>query len=238
MIVMIRVEGIEVSYGEVLILKGVSIEVDEGEAVAVIGSNGAGKSTLLKSIAGILKPKKGRIFYQRREVHRLPTHEIVRSGMVYIPAERELFPQMTVQENLELGAYTISIAKAKKETLKFVFTLFPRLEERKKQLAGTLSGGEQQMLAIGRGLMSRPKVLLLDEPSTGLAPLLVAEMYQQFQWLKKKGSTILIAEQQIPAALSLAHTAYVLENGIIKLHGKASDFLKDPEIKRAYIGVT
>lgn len=238
MAVMIRTEGIEVSYGEVLILKGISIEVNKGEAVAVIGSNGAGKTTLLKSIAGLLKPKKGKIFYQNLEANKLPIYKIVRLGMVYIPAERELFPQMTVLENLELGAYTFGIAKAKKETLKFIFDLFPRLEERKKQMAGTLSGGEQQMLAIGRGLMSRPKALLLDEPSTGLAPLLVAEMYLQFQRLKKEGSTILLAEQQIPAALSLANTAYVLENGIIRFQGKAIDFLEDPEVKRVYLGVT
>jgi len=234
---MIRVEGIEVSYGEIPVLKGVSIEVNEGEVVAVIGSNGAGKSTLLKSIAGLLKPKKGRIFYQGIQVGKLPAHKVVRSGMVYIPAERELFPQMTVQENLELGAYTSGIAKAKRETLKFVFALFPRLAERKRQLAGTMSGGEQQMLAIGRGLMSRPKVLLLDEPSTGLAPILVAEMYRQLHRLKEEGSTILLAEQQIPAALSLAHRAYVLENGLIRLQGRANDLLEEPEVKRAYLGV-
>jgi branched-chain amino acid transport system ATP-binding protein len=231
---MIRVEGIDVSYGETVVLREVSIEVEKGEVVAVIGSNGSGKTTLLKAIAGMLKPYRGNILYNGMRLNGLPTYKITRLGVAYVPAERELFPQMTVLGNLELGAYT---NRAKEELLSLVFTLFPRLEERQKQLAGTLSGGEQQMLAIARGLMSRPKVLLLDEPSTGLAPMLVAEMYRQLRRLKEEGLTILLTEQQVPTALSLADRAYVLENGEIKLSGRAQDLLEEPEVKRAYLGV-
>ena len=232
---MIRVEGLEVAYGETPALWDVSIEVQPGEAVAVIGSNGAGKTTLLNTIVGMLKPRKGRITYGDQSLVGLSPHRVVRLGIAYVPAERELFPQMTVLENLELGAYFL--AQGKGPLLKFIFGLFPRLEERKRQLAGTLSGGEQQMLAIARGLMSRPKVLLLDEPSTGLAPLLVLEMYRQLRLLKDEGLTILVAEQHVPTALSFADRAYVLENGWMRLSGESKDLLEDPMVKRAYLGV-
>lgn len=234
---MIRLEGIETSYDEVTVLRDVSLEVDEGEVVAVIGSNGAGKTTLLKTIAGLLKPRRGKIFYRGVRLDGLPAYKIARLGIVYVPAERELFPHMTVRENLELGAYAIADRKAVSERLKFIFGFFPRLQQRQGQLAGTLSGGEQQMLAIGRGLMSNPKVLLLDEPSTGLAPLLVREMYRQLHRLRQEGLTILLAEQQITMALSLAFRAYVLENGEIVRHGRSEDLLSDPELKRAYLGI-
>lgn len=234
---MIRVEGIEVSYGEINVLNDVSLEVGEGEVVAVIGSNGAGKTTLLKAIAGLQRPKKGRILYSGMRLDRLATHKIVRLGVAYIPAERELFPQMTVRENLELGAYATTANKTQGEEFKFVFDLFPRLKERQGQFVGTLSGGEQQMVAIGRGLMSKPKVLLLDEPSTGLAPLLVAEIYQRLHRLREEGLIILLAEQQVSLALSLAHRAYVLENGQIRRHGNSKDLLEDPEVKEAYLGI-
>ena len=234
---MIRVEGIEVSYGEINVLNDVSLEVGEGEVVAVIGSNGAGKTTLLKAIAGLQRPKKGRILYNGTRLDRLATHKIVRLGVAYIPAERELFPQMTVRENLELGAYATTAKKTQGEQFKFVFDLFPRLKERQGQFVGTLSGGEQQMVAIGRGLMSKPKVLLLDEPSTGLAPLLVAEIYQRLHRLREEGLIILLAEQQVSLALSLAHRAYVLENGQIRRHGNSKDLLEDPEVKEAYLGI-
>jgi branched-chain amino acid transport system ATP-binding protein len=233
--VLIRVEGIEVAYAEMPVLRQVSLEVQRGEAVGVIGPNGSGKTTLFKTIVGMLKPKGGRVFYDGARLDGRPTHEIVRRGIVYVPAERELFPQMTVLENLELGAYVSHGASG--DLLRFVFSLFPRLEERRAQLAETLSGGEQQMLAIARGVMTRPKVLLLDEPSTGLAPMLVAEMYQQLSRLKDGGLTILLAEQQVPLALSFTDRAYVLENGSITLSGKSQELLGDPEIKRAYLGV-
>ncbi len=232
---MIKVEGLEVCYGETRALWEVSIEVERGEAVAVVGSNGSGKTTLLNTIAGVLTPQKGHVSYDGRPLIGLPAHRIVRLGIAYVPAERELFPQMTVLENLELGAYFSP--QGKDSLLKQMFGLFPRLEERKRQLAGTLSGGEQQMLAIARGLMSRPKVLLLDEPSTGLAPLLVLEMYRQLRQLREDGLTLLLAEQQVPTALSFADRAYVLENGRVRLSGRSKDLLGDPVVKNAYLGV-
>ena len=232
---LIRVEGIEVSYAETSVLREINVEIQAGEAVAVIGPNGAGKSTLFKAIVGMLTPRKGEIVYDGARLNGRSTHDIVKLGVVYVPDERELFPQMTVLENLELGAYHHQ--SAKHERLRYVFGLFPRLEERKGQRAETMSGGEQQMLAIARGLMAKPRVLLLDEPSTGLAPLLVAEMYRQLSTLKAEGLTILLAEQQVPQALSFCERAYVLENGWIKLSGNSRDLLRDPEVKRAYLGV-
>lgn len=234
---MIVVEGIESAYEDVTVLKDVTLEVGKGEVVAVIGSNGAGKTTLLKTIVGLLKPKKGKILFKGIRLDGLSVYKIAKLGVAYVPAERDLFPQMTVRENLELGAYTIPDRKVVKERLTFVFELFPRLKERQRQLAGTLSGGEQQMLAIGRGLMLNPELLMLDEPSTGLAPALVMQMYQQLQKLREEGLTILLAEQQIPMALSLASRAYVLENGKIIRHGRSEDLLVDPELKKAYLGV-
>lgn len=232
---MITVDALVVAYGQTRALWDVSLRVDRGEAVAVVGSNGAGKTTLLNTIAGILRPQQGRIDFDGRTLVGMSPHRIARAGIAYVPAERELFPQMTVLENLELGAYFKTSVKASQ--LKFMFELFPRLEERKRQFAGTLSGGEQQMLAIARGLMSRPKVLLLDEPSTGLAPLLVQEMYRQLRILKEDGLTILLAEQQVPTALSFADRGYVLENGWVRLSGKSQDLLEDPLVRKAYLGV-
>jgi branched-chain amino acid transport system ATP-binding protein len=234
---MIRVEDIEVCYGDMTVLRDVSLEIDRGEVVAVIGSNGAGKTTLLKSIAGLLKPRQGRISFDGTRLDGLPAYQVARLGIAYVPAERELFPQMTVRENLELGAYISRAGKTKAELLEFVFALFPRLSERSRQHAGTLSGGEQQMLAIGRGLMSSPSVLLLDEPTTGLAPLMVAEMYRQLHRLKGEGLTILLAEQQVPMALALADRASVLESGWIRLRGTSRELLEAPEVKKAYLGV-
>lgn len=216
-------------------VKGVSLDIQDGEAVAVIGPNGAGKTTLFKAIAGMLEPRGGKILYQGARIDRLRHYDIVKRGVVYVPAERELFPQMSVLENLELGAY--ANYESRWERLKFVLGLFPRLEERKRQMAGTLSGGEQQMLAVGRGLMAKPRVLLLDEPSTGLAPLFVLEMYRQLARLKEAGLTILLAEQQVPHALSFSDRAYVLENGAIHLFGNSKDLLGNPEIQRSYLGV-
>lgn len=232
---LIGVEGIEVAYGDIAVVRGVSLEVRQGEAVAVIGPNGAGKTTLFKAIAGMLKPRAGKILYQGARIDGLRHYEIVKRGVVYVPAERELFPQMTVLENLELGAYTNY--KSRWERLTFVLGLFPRLAERRRQMAGTLSGGEQQMVAVGRGLMAKPTILLLDEPSTGLAPLFVSELYRQLSRLKAEGLTILLAEQQVPHALSFTERAYVLENGGIQLFGKSGDLLGDPEIQRSYLGM-
>lgn len=231
----IAAEEIDVAYGDMSVLRGVSLEVRQGEAVAVIGPNGAGKTTLFKAIAGMLALRAGRIAFDGARLDGLRHYDIVKRGVVYVPAERELFPQMTVLENLELGAYTHYRSRA--ERLKFVLGVFPRLEERKAQMAGTLSGGEQQMLAVGRGLMARPRILLLDEPSTGLAPLFVSEMYRQLSRLKGEGLTILLAEQQIPHALAFTARGYVLENGAIRLSGSSKDLLGNPEIQRTYLGM-
>ncbi len=233
---LLRVEGLHASYGQTPVLRDVSIEAAPGEAVAVIGPNGAGKTTLLRTIIGMLQPSRGRIDYDGRQLNGLRAFQVARLGMVYVPAEKELFPGMTVLENLELGAYR-DVGAAPRH-LSYVFGLFPRLEERRRQLAGTLSGGEQQMLAIGRALMAGPKVLLLDEPSTGLAPKLVADLYRQLSTLKTEGLTILLTEQQVPLALSLTDRAYVLEQGSIRLSGRSSDLLGNPAIKKAYLGVT
>jgi branched-chain amino acid transport system ATP-binding protein len=233
---LVAVADAEVAYADIAVVRGVSLEVAEGEAVAVIGPNGAGKTTLLKAIAGMLGLRAGAVRYHGERIDGRRHYEIVRRGVVYVPAERELFPQMTVLENLELGAYAHYASRA--ERLKFVLDLFPRLRERRKQLAGTLSGGEQQMLAIGRGLMAQPRILLLDEPSTGLAPFFVSEIYRQFAQLKREGLTILLAEQKVPHALGFTDRAYVLENGRIRMSGRSGELLGDPEIRRAYLGMT
>ncbi len=235
MSILIAAEGLQVGYGDMSVVRGVSLEVRQGEAVAVIGPNGAGKTTLFKAIAGMLQPRGGNILYQGARIDGLRHCDTVKRGVVYVPAERELFPQMTVLENLELGAYTNY--KSRRERLEFVLRLFPRLAERREQMAGTLSGGEQQMVAVGRGLMAKPSILLLDEPSTGLAPLFVSELYRQLSRLKAEGLTILLAEQQVPHALSFSERAYVLENGGIRLFGKSADLLGDPEIQRSYLGM-
>ena len=232
---LLRADAVEVAYADIAVVRGVSLEVREGEAVAVIGPNGAGKTTLFKAIAGMLGLRGGSVSYDGARLDGRRHYEIVRQGIVYVPAERELFPQMSVLENLELGAYPHYGARA--ERLKFVLELFPRLQERRRQLAGTLSGGEQQMLAIGRGLMSRPKILLLDEPSTGLAPFFVSEIYRQFGQLKREGLTILLAEQQVPHALGFTDRAYVLENGRVRLSGASRELLGNQEIQRTYLGM-
>jgi branched-chain amino acid transport system ATP-binding protein len=234
--VLLRIEAIHARYDQTPVLRDVSIEARRGEAVAVIGPNGAGKTTLLRTIIGMLRPSQGRVLYDGRHLDGLRPFEVARLGVVYVPAEKELFPGMSVLENLELGAYRE--AGATRRRLSYVFGLFPRLEERRRQLAGTLSGGEQQMLAIGRALMAGPKVLLLDEPSTGLAPKAVADLYRRLSRLKTEGLTILLTEQQVPLALSLTDRAYVLEQGSIRMSGASGDLLGDPAIKKAYLGVS
>ena len=232
----VQVEEVYASYGPALVLRGVSLAVSAGEAVAVIGPNGAGKTTLLRTMIGMIRPTQGRISYNGQVCNGLRAFETARLGMVYVPAEKELFPGMTVLENLELGSCRNVVDASGR--LSYVFELFPRLQERRQQLAGTLSGGEQQMVAIGRALMGCPKVLLLDEPSTGLAPKMVAELYRQLAKLKTAGLTLIVAEQQVPLVLSLTDRAYVLEQGAIRLSGKSADVRGNPEIKAAYLGVT
>ena len=218
---LVRVEALHAGYGPAAVLRDVSIEAHPGEAIAVIGPNGAGKTTLLRAVAGMLRPTRGAVRYGDRYLTGLRAYQVARLGLVYVPAERELFPTMTVLENLQLGAYCNVRAAALQ--LGYVFGLFPRLKERSRQLAGTLSGGEQQMLAIGRALMGGPKVLLLDEPSTGLAPKAVAELYRNLMELKSGGLTIVLTEQQVALALSLTDRAYVLEQGSIRVSGRSAE---------------
>ena len=232
---LVRVEALHAGYGSAAVLRDVSIEAHPGEAIAVIGPNGAGKTTLMKAIVGMLRPSRGAVRYEDRYLTGLRAYQVARLGLVYVPAERELFPTMTVLENLQLGAYRNVRATALQ--LGYVFGLFPRLKERSRQLAGTLSGDEQQMLAIGRALMGGPKVLLLDEPSTGLAPKAVAELYRNLALLKSGGLTIVLTEQQVPLALALTDRAYVLEQGSIRVSGRSSELAGNAEIKKAYLGI-
>ncbi|HWC67663.1 MAG TPA: ABC transporter ATP-binding protein [Acidimicrobiales bacterium] len=230
----LRVEGLSAGYAGEHIVHDVTFEVAEGEAIAVIGSNGAGKSTLFKAIVGLLAGTKGTVRLAGTDISRLATHRIARRGLAYVPAERHLFPHMTVAENLGLGAFPGRPDAARQEV---VFDLFPRLAERRKQHAGTLSGGEQQMLAVGRALMSEPRVLMLDEPTTGLAPRLAIEAYRALARLRDGGLTLVVAEQQVPLALELAARGYVLENGRIDLAGTSEELAGNPDVQRAYLGV-
>ena len=232
---LVRVEALYAGYGAATVLRDVSLEAHPGEAIAVIGPNGAGKTTLMKAIVGMLRPSRGAVRYEDRYLTGLRAYQVARLGLVYVPAERELFPTMSVLENLELGAFRNARASALQ--LGYVFGLFPRLKERSRQLAGTLSGGEQQMLAIGRALMGGPKVLLLDEPSTGLAPKAVAELYRNLVQLKSGGLTIVLTEQQVALALALTDRAYVLEQGSIRVSGRSAELAGNPEIKKAYLGI-
>ena len=231
---MLEASGLEAGYLGENVVEGVDLRVAAGEAVAVIGSNGAGKTTLFRAICGMLPVSAGRVRFDGRDITGRPTHRVARAGLAYVPAERHLFPGMSVRENLLLGAYP---GRPDPSVFEFVFHLFPRLKERPKQPAGSLSGGEQQMLAVGRALMSRPRLLMLDEPTTGLAPKLARSAYQALQALKETGVTLLVAEQQVPLALSLADRGYVLENGRVRLEGASEDLERNPEVRRAYLGV-
>ena len=233
---MLNVEDIDVFYGDLQALRGVSLEVREGEVVTIIGSNGAGKSTTIRSISGILRPRKGAIRWGDQPIQEMSTADIVELGIVQIPEGRQLFPTMTVLENLELGALNPKAHKFKVDNLKKIFSLFPRLEERKSQTAGTLSGGEQQMLAIGRGLMSNPRILMLDEPSLGLSPLLVNSIFAILRQINQDGITILLVEQNVHHSLNLAQRAYVLENGEMVREGPAQKLLQDDQVCKAYLG--
>ena len=241
---MLKVEDINVYYGAIHAIKGISLEVSEGEIVALIGSNGAGKSTTLRTISGLMKPKTGKIMYEGNDISGLPAHKIVGMGLCQVPEGRHVFANMSVLENLEMGAYLRSDKEAIAEDMKKVFDRFPRLLERKNQIAGTLSGGEQQMLAMGRALMSRPKLLLminpsllmLDEPSLGLAPLIVQQIFEIIREINKQGVTVLLIEQNANMALSIADKAYVLETGRITLSGTAKELASSEEVRKAYLG--
>jgi len=232
----LAIENLVTHYGPVEALKGITLHVNQGEIVTLIGANGAGKSTTLRTISGLVRPTRGTITYEGHDLTALPPERIVALGIAHVPEGRRVFPLMTVLENLELGAYTRSDARAIQEDLDRVFTLFPRLAERRTQLAGTMSGGEQQMLAIGRALMARPRLLLLDEPSMGLAPIIVESIFQVIEDINKQGTTILLVEQNANLALSVAHKGYVLETGRIALSGTAAALRENEAVRRAYLG--
>ena len=233
---MLKVENISVYYGAIHALKGISVEVKQGEIVTLIGANGAGKSTILRTISGLLRAKTGDIVFEGNAIGGMAAEEIVRKGISQVPEGRRIFANMTVAENLELGAYIRSDKAGIRKDIDKVFERFPRLGERRAQIAGTLSGGEQQMLAIGRGLMSQPKLMLLDEPSMGLAPLLVKEIFSIIQEINASGTTILLVEQNAHMALSIAHKAYVLETGRITLSGTAKELSESEAVRKAYLG--
>lgn len=234
---MLEVKNIDVSYGLVRVLWDVSLRVEEGEIIATVGSNGAGKSTTLKTISGLLRPSSGSIEFKGERLDRTRPHAIVEKEIAHVPEGRRLFPFSTVLANLEIGAYTKRARERIGESLEFVFELFSVLKERQRQLAGTLSGGEQQMLAIARALMSRPRLLMLDEPSLGLAPIIVNKVLEVLKELNDRGVTILLVEQNISSALNLCHRGYVLENGRIVLEGSGQELLNNPHVKEAYLGV-
>ena len=233
---MLTINDINVFYGAIHAIKGVSLEVNEGEIVTLIGANGAGKSTILRTISGLLKPKTGSIQFEGQEIAGMPAHEIVKTGISQVPEGRRIFAEMSVLENLELGAFTRKDKDGIKADMELVFERFPRLKERIGQLAGTLSGGEQQMLAMGRALMSRPRLLLLDEPSMGLAPLLIKEIFAIIQDINKTGTTVLLVEQNANMALKAADQAYVMETGRITMSGTGTELLENDDIKAAYLG--
>lgn len=236
MAAMLKVEDLQVYYGMIQALKGISFEVNEGEVIALIGANGAGKTTILHTITGLISAKEGNITFQNTNLLKTPAHKIVAMGMAHVPEGRRIFQELTVLENLKLGAYTRKDKKEMEDTLQMIYKKFPRLEERKEQIAGTLSGGEQQMLAMGRALMSHPKIILMDEPSMGLSPLYVNEIFKIIQEISQLGTTVLLVEQNAKKALSIADRGYVLETGKIVLEGKASDLINNEAIKKAYLG--
>ncbi|HIX84655.1 MAG TPA: ABC transporter ATP-binding protein [Candidatus Megamonas gallistercoris] len=236
MAALLKINDINVYYGAIHAIKGISLEVNEGEIVTLIGANGAGKSTTLRTISGLLKPKTGTIEFEGKNIAGIPAQNIVKAGISQVPEGRRVFAEMTVMENLELGAFIRKDKDGIAKDLKMVFERFPRLEERKNQDAGTLSGGEQQMLAMGRALMSRPRLLLLDEPSMGLAPLLIREIFSIIEDINKTGTTILLVEQNANMALSIANRAYVLETGRITLSGDAKELAASEDVRKAYLG--
>ena len=234
---LLELRDVEVAYGDLPALRGVSVSVEAGETLSVVGANGAGKTTMLRAISGLLPPRAGQILLDGVRLDRLPSHAIVERGVVQVPEGRKIFPSLTVLENLELGSY-VSAAKARRrDGLEQVFGLFPRLQERRGQAAGTMSGGEQQMLAIGRALMARPRVLMLDEPSLGLAPIVVKEIFRVIGEINRLGTTVLLVEQNPRQALALSRRGYVLENGRVVLEGSGAELLGNAHVKRAYLGM-
>ncbi|HIX49527.1 MAG TPA: ABC transporter ATP-binding protein [Candidatus Mediterraneibacter caccavium] len=233
---MLEVKDLEVYYGVIQAIKGISFHVDKGEVIALIGANGAGKTTTLHTVTGLISPKNGHVLFEGKDITKVPAHKIVSMGMAHVPEGRRVFAELSVYENLKMGAYTRKDKNEIEESLKNVYKRFPRLEERKNQMAGTLSGGEQQMLAMGRALMSKPKIILMDEPSMGLSPIMVNEIFDIIRSVSESGTTVLLVEQNAKKALAIADRAYVLETGKIVLEGKAKDLLEDDSIKKAYLG--
>ncbi|WP_099466834.1 ABC transporter ATP-binding protein [Konateibacter massiliensis] len=233
---MLKVTDLEVSYGMIQAIKGISFEVEQGEVIALIGANGAGKTTILHTVTGLLKSKVGKIEFEGTDITKMPGHKIVSLGMAHVPEGRRVFADLSVLENLKLGAYTRKDKQEIEDNLKMVYKRFPRLEERKSQFAGTLSGGEQQMLAMGRALMSQPKIILMDEPSMGLSPIFVSEIFDIIKEISASGTTVLVVEQNAKKALSIANRAYVLETGKIVLEGAADELLENDSVKKAYLG--
>ncbi|MBI4913023.1 MAG: ABC transporter ATP-binding protein [Acidobacteria bacterium] len=234
---MLEVKGIDVFYGDVQVLWDVSFNVQAGEVVAIIGANGAGKSTSLRTVSGIVRPVKGEVLFQGEPIHNRPAYELIERGLAHCPEARKLFVEMTVEENLDMGSLKGEARAQRAKTKQRVFDLFPRLSERRRQLSGTLSGGEQQMVAVGRALMSLPKLLMFDEPSLGLAPILVRDIFNVIKAIRQEGVTVLIVEQNVKQTLAIADRAYVLENGKVVMQGKGQDMLNDEHVKAAYLGV-
>ncbi len=234
---MLEVQDLNTFYGKIQVLWGVSLQVQEGEIVAIVGSNGAGKTTLLNSILGLVRPASGSVTFLGRRIDGLPSHAIAAQGISIVPEGGRVFPDMNVRENLEMGAYLYRAWRQRREALEYVYQLFPRLKEREQQLARTLSGGERQMLSIARALMSRPRLCLFDEPSYGLAPLMVREIFEIVQKIREQGVTVLLVEQNVRRALEIADRAYVLENGHICMEGACADLLESDHIRRAYLGM-
>jgi branched-chain amino acid transport system ATP-binding protein len=234
---MLKVENIDVSYGDLQVLWDVSFEVNEGQIVALVGANGAGKSTTLKTVSGILRPTSGSIRFLDQRLNQIPAHKIIDHGIAHVPEGRRLFPEMSVRENLIMGALSPRAKAKRNETMEWIFGLFPRLRERHKQLAGTLSGGEQQMCAVGRGLMALPRLIMFDEPSLGLAPILVADIFKIIQRIQQEGVTVLIVEQNTKHTLEICTRGYVLENGRVVLSGTGQELLNNEHVRQAYLGI-
>jgi branched-chain amino acid transport system ATP-binding protein len=234
---LLELRAVEVAYGDLPALRGVSVSVEAGETLSVVGANGAGKTTMLRAISGLMRPRAGQILLDGERLDTLRSHAIVERGVVQVPEGRKIFPSLTVLENLELGSYVAAAKARRREGLEHVFTLFPRLKERERQAAGTMSGGEQQMLAIGRALMARPRVLMLDEPSLGLAPIIVKEIFRIIGEINRSGTTVLLVEQNTRQALALSRRGYVLENGRVVLEGTGAELLGNEHVKRAYLGM-